>query len=416
MNDRDLITNIVSFLTPYQQIWSNEVLQSYPQSLDFYPQLWITQLDQLSKSDLWKIDAKNDTSMLEESELKEFFRLIREFNAQVPFYKKRQDNAPLYCDRDFFKVKRKKRHEIEEITPIVDQLMRERNYSEVIDIGGGQGHLPRIISSFHGLKSTTIDCNATFQKTGERKLSKYPSYRQGKGIHYIHHYFGECREHDAKLITPKSLTIGLHTCGPLAIRHLEAFHLSEGESLVNFGCCYLRLDPKTDTNLSEFCQKNGIFINKFALNLATRSHAEMSRDEFELKYRVKQYRNMFHLLLGHKLNHWDFISVGDSPPRHYWGSFFNYVEEKFKFLKMQNPLNENEVEDFFQQEEFQKTARKMFLADIIRWRLGRPLEIYILLDRVQWLKERGYHVELFQIFNEEISPRNMAIIATRATN
>ena len=40
------------------------------------------------------------------------------------------------------------------------------------------------------------------------------------------------------------------------------------------------------------------------------------------------------------------------------------------------------------------------------------IETMILLDRSEYLKEQGFDVELKPIFDENISPRNMAIVAT----
>jgi hypothetical protein len=319
-----------------------------------------------------------------------------------------------YSDRSFFKVKGKKRHEIERITPLVEQLNSKHNYSCLIDIGGGQGHLARIISSFHQLPGKSIDCCQDFQNSGKQKLSKYPAYSQGEKIEYINHYFGDNTHQDAQLFPTNSLTVGLHTCGPLALRHFEAFQAGKAKTLINFGCCYLRMNPQTDTNISQFVQQQpNLKLNKFALTLATRSHAKMNFNQFQLKQRVKLYRNIFHLLLTKKLAINHFISVGDSPPRHYWGSFYNYCQEKFNFISLENNLTEQEIEEFFQQEEHQTAALNMFCADIIRWQLGRPLEIYILLDRLFYLAEQGHKVELFQLFDETLSPRNIAIVATK---
>jgi len=53
---------------------------------------------------------------------------------------------------------------------------------------------------------------------------------------------------------------------------------------------------------------------------------------------------------------------------------------------------------------------EMILANLIRWQLGRILETYLILDRALWLEESGVECEVAQIFDEQISPRNLAII------
>ena len=58
----------------------------------------------------------------------------------------------------------------------------------------------------------------------------------------------------------------------------------------------------------------------------------------------------------------------------------------------------------------------MFLCNIIRWQLGRALEVYLLLDRCLYLEEKGYQVSCLQFFDEEISPRNIGIGAINQGN
>jgi hypothetical protein len=55
----------------------------------------------------------------------------------------------------------------------------------------------------------------------------------------------------------------------------------------------------------------------------------------------------------------------------------------------------------------------MFLCNIIRWQLGRLLEIYLLLDRCLFLEENGYKVKVEQYFEEALSPRNIGILALK---
>ena len=55
----------------------------------------------------------------------------------------------------------------------------------------------------------------------------------------------------------------------------------------------------------------------------------------------------------------------------------------------------------------------MFCANIIRWQFGRAIEKLIILDRAIYLKENNYKVELGELFDENISPRNIGIFAEK---
>lgn len=51
----------------------------------------------------------------------------------------------------------------------------------------------------------------------------------------------------------------------------------------------------------------------------------------------------------------------------------------------------------------------------LRAALGQLVETYILLDRLLFLQEKGNSIQacLFPIFNPNVSPRNIAIIAQK---
>ena len=49
------------------------------------------------------------------------------------------------------------------------------------------------------------------------------------------------------------------------------------------------------------------------------------------------------------------------------------------------------------------------LADIIRGLLGRVIETYLVLDRAVSLEEQGHKVDVIEIFDRKLSPRNLLI-------
>ena len=55
----------------------------------------------------------------------------------------------------------------------------------------------------------------------------------------------------------------------------------------------------------------------------------------------------------------------------------------------------------------------MLVGGLIRNAFGRLLELYIQLDRVIFLEENNYNAELLEVFEEPVSPRNIAIVATK---
>ena len=75
----------------------------------------------------------------------------------------------------------------------------------------------------------------------------------------------------------------------------------KAKTILNFGCCYLRL-KENEFPLSSFAKQIGFYLSFHGLSLATRGYESMSYEDFLLKWRIKEIRYSFHLLLYHKLD------------------------------------------------------------------------------------------------------------------
>ena len=52
--------------------------------------------------------------------------------------------------------------------------------------------------------------------------------------------------------------------------------------------------------------------------------------------------------------------------------------------------------------------------ELVRTAFQRPLELWLICDLALYLEEQGYNVELRKLCARTVTPRNMAIIASRA--
>ena len=140
----------------------------------------------------------------------------------------------------------------------------------------------------------------------------------------------------------------------------------------------------------------------------------MSFSDYQTKERVKYYRYALHLFLMTNYNQNQFIEVGECPIKIYWEPFSHYIKMKLAELNIPHNFNDDDFNQFYLNPEIQKQLRLMFLCNIIRWQIGRALEVYLLLDRSIYLEEAGYEVKFEQYFEEEISPRNIGILAFKS--
>ena len=417
---RDRFLKNRSFLNQFQKIWEKEVLNYFPDSLDAFPKEWIAEISKYSEKDLYLLDGKQCYQHLPDGQFKNFVARCRELE-KLPSVSFESSQYPSWAWNG---VKGKKQHEINRLIPIIKQEVTNFDCHQLIDIGGGVGHLARLLSFYEGIPVISVDLNNQLQTKGKARADKYPLPNNHAKLQYycceFNHQFYHNHLPKFSLDDQRFGMVGLHTCGNLANDFLFNIENSKSHFGINLGCCYLKLEPDHHTNLSQIARQNPLKNTKYSLTLATRGHLKLSRTEFDFKLKVKKYRYLLHLLFlrnGIK----GFVSVGDSPPRDYAKSFADYAKIKFEeaykkkqiktniFQKLQ-VLTTNELNNFFTDKNQQDQFWNLFYCDLIRWQVGRILEIDIILDRALYAIEKGMESEVFQVFDEDISPRNIGLL------
>ncbi|WP_127717371.1 methyltransferase [Halobacteriovorax sp. HLS] len=411
MNFKEHFDRLTHYLAPYRNFWAKELLEDYPEVMEDYDPQWLDYLRGLTKEQLWRFDCFGDTSFVTHKDLKEMVDGLGQLTKLEKFADYDKKDFP---DWAFRKVKEKKRHEITLITSLVNELNHKYQFSHTTDIGGGVGHLARILAHYYGVRTKTIDIDKKFQEIGMKRAKAFPLPEGSSDLEFIHMDF--LKEKDpkkmAQIFSNDSMTLGLHTCGSLANALIETHIKMKTKSLLNFGCCYLRQDPNKDLNLSSYAQTHtNLKFTNWSLTIATRGYSSMSFEEFELKERVKFYRYTLHLLLSEILKKNSFLTVGDSHRREYWGDFASYAQKKLAALKIEHDYSLEDLNNYYENIEIRKKVEDLYLANIIRWQFGRALEHYILTDRCLWLEEAGHKVQMKELFDEKLSPRNIGILA-----
>ncbi len=412
MNLKSQALGLQTFLSQYTQLWSEEIMNEYPRTIKAYPKEWIELLDGLTESELFAIDGKFIIDKIQGSTFAKFMEQANSLST-VDFQKNCQE-IPLE-DWAYNGVKKKKRHEIQKIAPVISELKKNNQIDSVVDIGGGVGHLSRVLAHYHSIPTISLDRNLEFQKIGKERLKKYRRIENAAEVEFVSLNFGsDIDNHDllAQIFKPNSFGLGLHTCGPLANTLINQTIEFKTAGLLNFGCCYHSLDPKNDFPLSQFYKSNNpLHLSLYSLTLATRSHGQMTISDYQTKERVKYYRYALHLFLVQYFQKKDFIEVGECNTRIYWGAFSDYISMKLKELNIEHQFSELEFNQFFDLAETKMKLREMWLCNLIRWQLGRTLEVYLLIDRCLYLEEQGFNVSIAQYFKEALSPRNIGILA-----
>ncbi len=402
-------------LLPFAPIWGREVLNFYPQSLESYDQELVQFLTELTPHQQYLFDSDQQWQLAESHPFYQTLSALRQGTVIDPHSARYQVNEFNPDSTIYLGVKDKKRHELANFFGLFSELHRQHQFTAITNIGGGVGHISRIMGHYFKLPSVEIDMNPHFQKIGQEKMRLYPEVKDAPTITYVTLKIDEATPTEAlaEYFTPNHFITGLHTCGSLAVHLMQQAVHHQVRGLINFGCCYGLIENQQDINISQFAKIKGMAITPHALTLATRAHHEESFESFELKKRVKAYRYTLHLYHYQQDHLAPFITVGNGHPELYQKSFAEYYHFMMKRLGHLELPSAEQLNSFYHCPSIQKLLSEMFAMDLIRWKFGKALEYYLLFDRGIYLEEQDYQVNLFSLFDALQSPRNIAILALK---
>ncbi|MBD66237.1 MAG: hypothetical protein CME62_13585 [Halobacteriovoraceae bacterium] len=392
MNLEERFINCRDFLKKWQSFLEREPIRKYPNFCPTQIRPWVEELMQKDTTELvtFENEFKLNTKIPEFSELLATIRDLIDF-PQLSF------QSPSLISN---KIKEKKAHEIAQIS----FLLNEYDQLNLIDIGGGAGHLSENLIHKRDRFSFCIDQDSNLHESGRKRILRNHSQNQNK-IEFVPLRFNEKAPVFRNNIYLKNLVLGLHACGDLSADIIHYFQKSQADHLLSVGCCYHKLTSKY--NLSKRAQKDGLHLSTNAFNLAARSYAYQTSEQLELKIKVREYRYMLHCYL-YFLGHREFIPTGQTKLKDYEMSFSKYAQ---KYAGDLIPSLEK-TQKYYNQKNNQEMVSEIIYTDILRGLFGRVIEAYIILDRALFLQELGHKLEVLEIFDRKLSPRNLAIYAS----
>lgn len=399
---RTRLEALAELLGPWSGLWSHSILQGWPASGTAYPEAWLAYAESLDEAGERQLDHGALPGEPPES-LRALLHELHRLTA-LPRYEAVRALTPAEAQG----LTDKKRHELERVLALL--APRTRAIRHAVDIGGGMGHLARLCVGAFDWTFHSIDRDAALQDKGRDWLrrTRGPSWDKLRFLHASVED-GPREELDSLFRGQARASIGLHTCGPLALTQLRKSQ--EAGFLLNVGCCYDRLELPRDYPVSRFGQAHRLPFTRHALALATRGRHHKSEAEFARMKQVYAHRFAFDLLARQEFPGRGFVRAGDAPRALYAGSFSGYARDRLTRLGLETGLTDAGLEAFARA--VRPETRRLLLCHLLRDRFARALEVVLLLDRALLLEEWGFRVEVLQVFDARLSPRNIALIATR---
>lgn len=327
-------------------------------------------------------------------------------------------------------MKTKKINEVSVAAAYIHQVVEANGITRIIDMGSGQGYLSVTLARlFPSLRILAIDGSES-QVAGSRAFATSLGLSDDRLTHLIRYIDGSAplaAEMEAWASGEKCMLVGLHACGNLSEHMLRYFQMCPFIThLGAVGCCYNHIVPRSEQcsegfPISERLRERDVTLSATALMTGCQAPNNWARSDLSQGssvYSKKQFYRAVVEKLFHDKN--IKISVGEGEDRPNWGirkgdlvSFEKFTRRAMHCLGIsQDSVSERDLMEY--EERFRAYEGRIAILWTLSVLCCKAVESVIALDRYWYLVEHGFAgVDIVPIFDYEISPRNLMIVAER---
>lgn len=362
-------------------------------------------------------------------------------------------------------VNPKKQHEIKQLGKLINEICERTGCRNIIDMGCGQGHLARYLAFHYQLYVTAVEavgCHLTTASRYDQEVSNdivKIKRRVEKGLEegleeerkgfsgsvaYIEHIISPNMPAKSLLarlglstdltglshLTPEiaqskdhNILIGLHTCGDLASTMFRTFNENDNiVGLVSVGCCYMKLSCDMPCNASHDSHRGGYFgyplstfvnsIPKHDLSYEAREVACHSRDVYMKKLQDGSSHLMIHCYRAAVETIFRLYGIR-RPQLKIKKSISKLPFERYASSLLASVGIEPRQAEFDTMRLLVNQWNKVVIFFLLRLTIAPCVETLLMMDRLVFLLEKGFHAKLTPCFNPMLSPRNLVITASR---
>jgi hypothetical protein len=269
----------------------------------------------------------------------------------------------------------------------------------------GKGHLARTLARFHQTGVTALEWQGALRAEGQALAD-----RQGIPVRLeAQDVLAPGTEH---WLAGRAQVAALHACGDLHQR-LLTLAVQTGCSITLAPCCYQRTVDERYRPLSrlgrELAVAQALTLTREDLALAVQDDVTAPRHVRRKRRRASAWRLGFDLLQRELRGVDDYLPV----PSLAYGRLPDGFEAFCRWAAAEKGLELPARSDWpgLEQAGWRRHGEVARL-ELVRHLFRRPLEVWLALDRLHFLEEAGFHVELGTFCPRELTPRNLLLRAS----
>jgi len=271
----------------------------------------------------------------------------------------------------------------------------------IVEWCAGKGHLGRLISWQNNLDVTSIEWQKKLCDLGQAEATKMQVQQKFKQADVLKGEADNCIEKNCH-------AVALHACGDLHLRLIKLAKQRKPAQLTISPCCYHLTEQSVYLPCSLQGKVSPLRITKQLLKLAVSKQVTTGKRQSRLSEKEVLWRLAFDELQKCSLATEDYCPLPSFPKALLSGEFSEFVAWAMdkKSFAFNLPKQLQAFLDLAQ-----KRLNKVRRMELISQFFVRPLELWLVYDRVLALQESGYKVKLSSFCDEQVTPRNLLIQA-----
>ncbi len=295
-------------------------------------------------------------------------------------------------------VKGRKIQQLESFVSCIDE-----SKLPILEWCAGKGHLGRMAHFAFGVAVHSVELQAPLVKSGQalaHKLAMPIRFSEQDVLAEDAHRHVECEQH----------AVALHACGQLHTQLMSHAAKAKTQKLTISPCCYHLISTPIYEPLSQLAAHSQITLSQDDLKLALQETVTAPARVTRLRQLEVTWRLGFDALQRDITGNDAYLpvpSVAKAIFSQTFADFCQWAAEK-KGISLPQGMDYPAY--------LAKGQRRKTITDrieLVRHVFRRAIEIWLILDRVAYLEEQGYQVDVAEFCDKQVTPRNIIIKAAR---
>jgi len=273
----------------------------------------------------------------------------------------------------------------------------------VLEWCAGKGHLGRVLAQQFQCRVGSVEWQPSLCEQGAALAEKLQLSQHFVCRDVLQNPVGD-------LFTQRQQVVALHACGDLHRHLLQHAVAAQSQQVAVLPCCYHLQQAAEYQPMSTAAQQSKLRLSKTELKLAVQGQVTAGERGRRLRQTEMLWRRAYQLWRAELTGDLHYQPLASVPKHWFSGEFRSFAMWAAAQHQLQLPADDNGDRFLQQATSLLLTQRRV---ELVQHLFRRPLELWLVLDRALFLAEQGYQVQVQQLCETALTPRNLLITANK---